>query len=444
MTNRPGKSPDISPNGVGLDFGTSNSAVTCVDAAGVPRLARFAGPTGPTETFPSILHFERELEDGVPSLRSYAGEAAIERYLSHDSSGRLMRSLKAYLADRTFEGTNVYGRQLALADLISAFLKKLLEAATLSLGPIPSRVVVGRPVNFSNERTEGANTFALTQLLKSVQASGFDQVIFEYEPVAAAYSYEQKLQRDELILVGDFGGGTSDFSILPVGPGAMRESAGTRAILGNDGVAIAGDAFDRQIVRHLVAPALGFGTEYQAAPGKTLPIPNWPYAGLEQWHSLSLLNRPKVLQMLERLRPLALDPTSVDAFAHFISGDLGFQLHESVRALKTALSQEPVAMFNFRCAPATISRSVSRADFECWIQPELTAIGESVDRLLATTGVRSGEIGHVFLTGGSAFVPAVRRLFVERFGAEKIAGGGEFTSVATGLALRAARGFDKA
>jgi hypothetical chaperone protein len=431
--------PVISLDVVGLDFGTSNSAVTRVDATGVPRLARFPSSAGVTDTFPSILYFERENEHGAPALRAHGGSAAIERYLSHDSPGRLIRSLKAYLADRTFEGTSLYGRHLTLADLIAAFLKKLLQAAAPTLGPIPSRVVVGRPVNFSNERTEAANAFALAQLLKSVQASGFEHIVFEYEPVAAAYSYEQTLQQDELILVGDFGGGTSDFSILPVGPAAARDGTNARVILGNDGVAIAGDAFDRQIVRHLVAPALGFGTEYQAAPGKTLPIPNWPYAVLEQWHSLSLLNRPKVLQMLERLRPLALDAASVDAFAFFLSADLGFQLHESVRALKIALSHESVATFQFRCGAATIGRSVARAEFESWIQPELAAIGASVDRLLATTGVRSNEIDHVFLTGGSAFVPAVRQLFADRFGAEKIAGGGEFTSVATGLALRAAR-----
>jgi hypothetical chaperone protein len=434
---------DVSCSSVGLDFGTSNSAVTCVDEAGGPRLARFASAAGFTATFPSVLHFERELEGGVSSVHSYAGADAIERYLSSDSPGRLMRSLKAYLADRNFDGTSVYGRHMALTDLIAAFLKKLLDATTRSLGPIPSRVVVGRPVNFSNERSEASNAIATTRLLQSVQACGFEQVIFEYEPVAAAYSYEQTLRHDELILVGDFGGGTSDFSILPVGPGARHDTPGTRVIVGNDGVAIAGDAFDRQIVRHLVAPILGFGTEYQAAPDKTLPIPNWPYASLEQWHSLSLLNRPQVLQMLERLRPLALDPVSIDAFSHFIRADLGFQLHESVRALKIALSHEPVATFNFSCGPVAIERSVTRAEFEGWIRLELSAIAASVDRLLTATGVRSGEIDHVFLTGGSAFVPAVRHLFAERFGAEKIAGGGEFTSVATGLALRAAREFAK-
>jgi hypothetical chaperone protein len=431
----------LAPSSIGLDFGTSNSAVTCLDATGVPRLARFAGTPDVTTTFPSLLYFERELDRGVASLRSYAGADAIARYLSNDSPGRLMRSLKAYLADRHFNGTSVYGRHLGLADLIGAFLKKLLEAATPSLGPIPSRVVVGRPVHFSNERTEAANTFAQAQLLQSVQACGFEEVIFEYEPVAAAYSYEQALRQDELILVGDFGGGTSDFSILPVGPGAQRNTSGKRVILGSEGVAIAGDAFDREIVRHLVAPALGFGTEYQASPDKRLPIPNWPYASLEQWHSLSLLNRPQVLQMLERLSPLALDPVGIAAFSHFIRSDLGLRLHESVRALKIALSQQPVATFEFDCGPVRIQREVKRAQFEEWIRPELSAIGASVDRLLAATGVRSTEINHVFLTGGSAFVPAVRDLFATRFGAGKIAGGEEFTSVATGLALRAAHGF---
>src|ERR1700761_2028643 len=381
----------MSIHAIGLDFGTSNSAVTCVDANGVPRLARFASPTGDTDTYPSVLHFARVMESGVPGIEAYAGAAAIQHYLSSETPGRLMRSLKAFLANQNFEGTSVYGRHMMLNDLIAAYLRKLLEEAASSLGPIPTRVVVGRPVNFSTERSEDANAFALSRLRESVQACGFEEVLFEFEPVAAAYSYEQQLQRDELILIGDFGGGTSDFSILPVGPGAAA-SAGPRPILGNDGVAIAGDAFDRQIVRHLVAPALGFGTEYQAAPGKTLPIPNWPYTILEHWHSLSLLNRPKVQQVFDRLRPLALDPVGVDAFAHFISADLGLQLHESVKALKIALSRESVATFNFHCGPATITRSVARADFENWIEAELSAIGASVDRLLATSGVRIDEI----------------------------------------------------
>jgi hypothetical chaperone protein len=422
---------------VGLDFGTSNSAVTCVDATGMPVLAQFPTAAGMTGTFPSVLHFEREFEDGRPAVQAYAGTEAIERYLSHDTPGRLIRSLKAFLADRHFDGTHVYGRHLSLGDLIAAFLKQLLGTAARSLGPIPSRVVVGRPVHFSTEQTEGANEFALERLLQSVRASGFEEVSFEYEPVAAAYSYEQTVERDELILVGDFGGGTSDFSILPVGPGMRADASRPREILGNDGVAIAGDAFDRQIVRHLVAPVLGFGSEYQAAPDKKLPIPNWPYASLEQWHSLSLINRPKVLQMLERLRPLALNRSGLEAFAYFIQADLGLRLHESVRALKIALSRSPSATFVFSCGPVTIERSVSRADFESWIRAELHAMGASLDRLIAATGVRTEQVDRVFLTGGSALVPAVRRLFEERFGVEKIAGGGEFTAVATGLALRA-------
>jgi hypothetical chaperone protein len=143
--------------------------------------------------------------------------------------------------------------------------------------------------------------------------------------------------------------------------------------------------------------------------------------------------------MLERVSPMALDPVGVAAFSHFVRSDLGLRLHEAVRALKTALSQRPFATFEFDCGPVRIARDVTRAQFEDWIRPELTAIAASVDRLLTATGVNTAAINHVFLTGGSAFVPAVRHLFAERFGAQKIAGGDEFTSVATGLALRAAR-----
>jgi hypothetical chaperone protein len=429
-------------NAIGVDFGTSNSAVTCLDSAGAPQLARFTSSSGESATFPSVLYFERELEHGAAAVHAHAGATAVERYLSKDSPGRLMRSLKAFLANKNFEGTSVYGKHLTLIDLIAVFLNKLLAESTTSLGPLPKRVVVGRPVNFSMERTGDTNELALTRLREAVEKCGFEQIEFEYEPIAAAYTYERQLQRDELILVGDFGGGTSDFSVLPVGPGP-RSEPGARTILGNDGVAVAGDAFDREIVKHLVAPALGFGSEYQAAPDKTLPIPNWPYAILEQWHSLSMINKPKVLQSFNRILPLALDPIGIEAFIHFVSADQGLQLYESVRSLKIALSQAPEATFTFHCEPATITRKVSRADFESWIEPELSAMGAAIDRVLAASGVQRDKIDRVFLTGGSAFVPAVRRLFADRFGADKIAGGGEFTSVATGLALRAGQVFQK-
>jgi hypothetical chaperone protein len=203
-------------------------------------------------------------------------------------------------------------------------------------------------------------------------------------------------------------------------------------------VALAGDAFDKQIIRQLVAPRLGRDSEYFSAPDKFLPIPSWPYDHLERWHYLSFLNTAKNIDMLERLQRTALIPERLDAFLHLIKGEMGYQLHEAVKRTKFELSAETDTTFEFRCEPTSISKKVTRRQFDTWIEPELQAISACVDRLLTTSGMAPTDIDHVFLTGGSSFVPAVRQIFIERFGVAKITGGKELTSVATGLALRAA------
>ena len=161
------------------------------------------------------------------------------------------------------------------------------------------------PCQFFNAQNHEDNEFALGRLRSAIAQCGFTEIVFEYEPVAAAYSYEQTLDRDELILIGDFGGGTSDFSILRVGPTQRRRGRARDDIIGADGVAVAGDAFDRQIIRKLVAPRLGLGSEYFSPPDKFLPIPSWPYERLERWHHLSFLNTAKNLEMLELAPPHA-------------------------------------------------------------------------------------------------------------------------------------------
>jgi hypothetical chaperone protein len=369
---------------------------------------------------------------------STAGPAAIERYLAAEEKGRLIQSLKAYLADRRFDGTAVYSQLYTLQDMITLILRHLVTDAARTFKDVPRRAVAGRPVHFSNARDEADDAFALGRLRQAFEQCGFEEIVFEYEPVAAAYSYEQSLEHDELILIGDFGGGTSDFSILHVGPGVRRRGRTPKDIVGTDGVAVAGDAFDRQIIRNLVAPRLGLGSEYVSPPNKILPVPSWPYDRLERWHYLSFLNTAKNLEMLERVERTALIPERLGAFVHLIKGELGYKLHEAVRRTKFDLSQRADTTFEFTCEPLAITKKVTRLEFEKWIAPELEAITLCVDRLLGSTGVAAGDIDHVFLTGGSSFVPAVRQIFVERFGAGKITGGEELTSVAMGLALRGA------
>ncbi len=218
----------------------------------------------------------------------------------------------------------------------------------------------------------------------------------------------------------------------------MRRRGRTKQdILGSDGVAVAGDAFDRQIIRKLVAPRLGMWSDYLSPPNKFLPVPSWPYERLERWHHLSFMNTAKNLEMLERVKKTAVIPERLEAFVHLIQGELGYQLHEAVRRAKFELSAQRETVFEFNCAPISISKRVLREEFEEWIEPEVRLMAACVDRLLDATGVPPGDIDHVFLTGGSSFVPAVRRIFVDRFGLPKITGGEELTSVATGLALRA-------
>jgi len=420
----------IAPAWMGVDFGTTNSAVAVIDDSGAPRLVTFPSAGGRRPTFPSVLYFE-------PRSPSVAGSTAIERYLASETKGRFLQSLKAYLGDTTFEGTAIGAQHYTLEKLIALIARHMSEQLGFSSWPTPRRIILGRPVHFSNPSDGELDAFAADRLLTAITLAGFDDIVFEYEPVAAAYAYEARLQRDELILIGDFGGGTSDFTIISVGPGVRARGRRASDIIGTDGVPIAGDAFDKRIIRNLVAPRLGLGGEYLSPPNKFLPVPSWPYERLERWHYLSFLKAPQTLAMLERIRRTASTPERLEAFLLLIKRELGYQLHEAVQRTKFELSAGMESEFSFQSGPVTIRKNVTRADFERWIAEELEAMAGCVDRLMMASGLAFGQIDRVFLTGGSSFVPAVRQIFVERFGEEKVTGGEELTSVATGLALRA-------
>ncbi len=256
----------------------------------------------------------------------------------------------------------------------------------------------------------------MSRLRIALDKAGFTDVQFEYEPVAAAFYYESTLDHDEQILIGDFGGGTSDFSLLRVGPSARKTSHDSRSVLGNEGLPLAGDAFDAKIIRHVVSPALGAGS-FLNSHGKKLPVPNWVYFKLERWHHLSFLRSRETLNMLQ---------------------SVGFYLHRAVQRTKAALSQADSDRFVFQDGDVELNAVVERVQFESWIAEELAGVEQKVDALLRKTGIDARDIDMVFLTGGSSFVPSVRRIFENRFGEQKIRTGDEFTSVARGLAFSAA------
>jgi len=423
---------------LGIDFGTTNSSMALATGNSQVQLASFPARSGETPSSRSVLYLERSKKiSGVQRTHSWTGPAAIEHYLEADDKGRLIQSLKSYLSSRTLTGTEVFGRRYTIEQLISRMLADLREHAERQFNTPIRYAMVGRPVRFVGAETEDDDAYAVERLREAFTLAGFEDVDFEMEPVAAAYTYESTLDHDELILIGDFGGGTSDFSLLQVGPGVRRRGRTSRDLLGNSGVGLAGDAFDARIVRKLVSPALG-SESYARSLNKILPaVPAWIYANLERWHYLSFLRTRNVIEILKSAHKRALEPEKIEALITLVDEDLGYHLHQAVQRVKLELSQSTNAEFHFRDGSMDLQISVTRSDFEAWIKEELQAIEVCVDSLLRTSGVAPHEVDRVFLTGGSSFVPAVRRIFSARFGENRVRSGNEFTSVAHGLALRA-------
>jgi hypothetical chaperone protein len=418
---------------IGIDFGTTNSSVARQIGPGAIELARFPIGKAVTESFRSLLYLERLREAGRATIKSWSGPAGIERYLEAEEKGRLIQSLKSFLSSRSLTTTEIFGRHFKLEDLIANILRDLRQQAERQFGAAVRGAIVGRPIVFVGAETAEDNLYASERLKLSFEKAGFEQIIFEYEPVAAAYHYESTLDHDELILIGDFGGGTSDFSLLQVGP--SRSQTG---VVGTGGLPLAGDAFDAKLIRHLVSPALGAGSLLNSA-GKLLPSPNWVYFKVERWHHLSFLKSRETVNMLRSVKAQAVEPNKIGALLYLIQHDLGYQLHRAVQEVKIGLSQREKAVFRFEDGDVSLEIPVARSEFESWISEELAAIEQSVAALLAKTGIHAEDVDKVFLTGGSSFVPAVRRIFEMRFGSHKIRTGDEFTSVARGLALRGAK-----
>jgi hypothetical chaperone protein len=415
---------------IGLDFGTTNSAIAVAQAGNAPTLARFGDQT----SFRSILYFPHKDRTSSVKPETKAGPEAISSYLEADSKGRLILSIKSYLASDLFTSTQINGRYYTLDDLIAIILRRLRTAVIEQFAADATDVVLGRPVHFAGADTEADEKLALARLRSAAELAGFSEVTFELEPVAAAYQYETQLDHDELVLIGDFGGGTSDFTLAQLGP--ERKRTGRNPVVGTSGVAIAGDTFDSRIMMNLVAPKLGHGSHYVSL-GKELPVPVWLYSQLSSWHRTFLLKEPKTMSVLREVKNQASEPEKVAALIQIISENLGYDLYRAVEQTKVELTDREDAQFLFAHSSVRIEDFLERWRFESWIQDDIQNIAGCVKSLLNQYNVSYADIGSVFLTGGSSFVPYVRRFFARTFGADKLRGGEELTTVAKGLALRA-------
>jgi hypothetical chaperone protein len=417
---------DRMQNYVGIDFGTTNSAVAIADPSGAVRMADLSIPGGDATTWRTVLYFE-------PGGELSAGPAAIARYQETEGEGRLVQSIKSHLASDSFSATTIFGRRWSLEDMIAAYLRKIRAACGVELG---RRCVVGRPVRYWGARNADDDARAVSRMRDALGKAGFDDVVFEFEPNGAAARYGAGLDHDELIVVADYGGGTTDFSIVRVGP-ATR---GAAAILATGGIAVSGDAFDARIIDAVVAPALGRGSKFRDEMGAEAPVPAWLYGHLRRWHYLSFLKSAETQRLLARVVQGAMEPARIDRLVTVIEEDLGLALHRGVEGCKVRLSRAPQDRVKVD-GSLLLDVPVERAAFEQWIEEDLDGIDATLDRLLAEAGIAAADIDRVFSTGGSSLVPAVRARLARRFGADKLVGGDELTSVAWGLAVRAREQF---
>ncbi len=290
-------------------------------------------------------------------------------------------------------------------------------------------VVIGRPVQFAGSHPDDA--LAMNRYKAAFGKLGAEHARYVYEPVGAAFFYARQLTHDSTVLVADFGGGTSDFSVMRF----SRSNGTLRAEpLGHAGIGIAGDAFDYRIVDRVVSPRLGKGGSYRSMD-KVLSIPNHYYANFARWNHLAMMKGSGDLKELRELARTALDPAPLEKFIDIVEYDLGFALYRAVSSAKVALSAQDQVEFEFQGEGVDIKACITRQDFESWIAGDVARIAGAVDRALANAGVGAGDIEKVFLTGGTSFVPAIRRLFVDRFGEDRLTSADQFESIAYGLAL---------
>ncbi|SCB14510.1 Hsp70 family protein [Rhizobium hainanense] len=413
---------------LGFDFGTTNTVLALADGPATQSVA-FNSAAGTADSMRTALSFMKDPGLGAAALKVEAGHAAIRQFIDNPGDCRFLQSIKTFAASALFQGTLIYAKRHSFEDLMEIFVRRLRAYAGEGWPENVSRIVTGRPVHFAGANPNPA--LATERYNAALARFGFPEIHYVYEPVAAAFYFAQHLKEDATVLVADFGGGTTDYSLI------RFETHGgklTATPIGHSGVGIAGDHFDFRMIDNIVAPAIGKGSFFKSFD-KLLEVPTSYYANFGRWNQLSIFKTSREYADLKTLVRSSLEPEKLETFIELVEHDEGYPLYQAVSATKMALSSEEEAEFNFPPLGKAGRKHVRRADFESWIAEDLARIESALDDVLTTTNTSPDAIDKVFLTGGTSFVPAVRRIFTERFGQERIETGGELLSIAHGLAL---------
>jgi hypothetical chaperone protein len=415
----------------GLDFGTSNSTVGWLSGAAAPAggNALLALEDG-KETLPSVVFFNADDEQV-----SY-GRAALADYLE-GYEGRLMRSLKSLLGTSLIDGqTEVAGRALPFKALLGQFIGEVKRRAERQAGCEFGSAVFGRPVFFIDDDPE-ADRRAQDTLEEVAKSVGFREISFQYEPIAAAFDYESRIAREELVLIADIGGGTSDFSLVRLGPERAGRSERRDDILANGGVHIGGTDFDKYLSLASVMPLLGYGSTLLSGAA----IPSSYYFNLATWHTINqAYTRKSTAQLADLVRDAA-EPAKLVRLQKLIEERAGHWLAIQVEAAKIGLSASPAYTMELERLAPPESLAVTREGFEAAIGQLVDSVGATVLRLFSEAGVEPDDVDTVFFTGGSSGVALLRERIAALVPRARKVEGDLFGSIGAGLALDALRKF---
>ncbi|MBF9232679.1 Hsp70 family protein [Microvirga alba] len=414
---------------IGIDFGTSNTVVAIADQEGRVEALTFDHQGKDLKVYVTALCFWDERHGNGIRTEIEGGPWAIDQFLEGLTAHRFIQSFKTFAASQSFQETRIFRERYRFEDLLGAFLRTLARHGGSRMDFAARNVAIGRPVQFAGTHPDDA--LAMSRYRAAFGKLGAEHAHYVYEPVGAAFFYARQLEHDATVLVADFGGGTSDFSVMRFSRsgGVLRAEP-----LGHSGIGIAGDSFDYRIVDQVVSPRLGKGGSYRSMD-KILSIPNHYYANFARWNQLAMMKGSGDLKELRALARTALDPEPLEKFIDIVEYDLGFALYRAVSSAKVALSANDETEFRFQGEGVDIQAAIARSDFEGWIAGDVARIAGAVDQALENAGIGAGEIEKVFLTGGTSFVPAIRRLFVDRFGESRLTSADQFESIAYGLAL---------
>ena len=413
-------------NACGVDFGTSNSTVGLVSPGRPTLLALEDGKP----TLPSVVFFNADDEKV-----SY-GRAALADYLA-GYEGRLMRSLKSLLGTSLIDGqTEVGGRAVPFRMLLSRFIGEVKRRGERAAGHQFTSAVFGRPVFFIDDSRE-ADKLAEDTLAEIARSVGFKHVAFQYEPIAAAFDYESRIEREELVLIADIGGGTSDFSLVRLGPERAGRVERRDDILATGGVHIGGTDFDKYLSLASVMPLLGYGSRMS----NNSEIPSSYYFNLATWHTINLAYTKKIWTQLADVVRDAREPDKLGRLQRLIAERAGHWLAMKVAEGKISLSDAPVVSLELDRLQAPHSLTLRRHEFDAAIGHLIDSVDQTVLQLLADAGVAASAVDTVFFTGGSSGVIALRERIGSLLPAARKVEGDLFGSIGSGLAIDAARKF---